>query len=257
MGGERAICPLSERSEARRPDCWSQQLGDCRVRRLWCRSPGSRPGRTGSLRVPPAGRISSTRPAISPARRGRRARHPGRPMRGPRAPQEPVGVALRGRVPVARAGGLRASIRRRQGMGPRSFSASRRARGASARVSISTTLTDAELASAYRQARCSVFVSMHEGYGLPVAESLAFGTPVIATDYGSTREIATGGGVLLVDPRDDEALVDGMRRLITDDDLLDSLHRQIANRPVRTWQEYASDLWEGLVAPERDRWPEE
>jgi glycosyltransferase involved in cell wall biosynthesis len=119
------------------------------------------------------------------------------------------------------------------------------------RVSISTALTDAELASAYRDARCTVFVSLDEGYGLPVAESLATGTPVIATDYGSTREIAAGGGALLVDPRDDEAIVDAMLRLLTDDHLLDTLRKEITIRPVRTWQQYASDLWEGLVTPER------
>ena len=39
-----------------------------------------------------------------------------------------------------------------------------------------------------------VFPSVHEGYGLPVAESLALGTPVITTEYGSTAEIAAGGG---------------------------------------------------------------
>ena len=50
-------------------------------------------------------------------------------------------------------------------------------------VTIATALTESELESAYRQARFSVFASLHEGYGLPVAESLAMGTPVITTNY--------------------------------------------------------------------------
>ncbi len=81
-------------------------------------------------------------------------------------------------------------------------------------------LDDAALWAAYRDARFSVFTSLHEGYGLPVAESLACGTPVVTTRYGSTAEIAAEGGALLVDPRDDDDLVRALRRLLTDDDEL-------------------------------------
>lgn len=108
---------------------------------------------------------------------------------------------------------------------------------------------DAALWDSYRTARFTVFASLHEGYGLPVAESLACGTPVITTDYGSTREIAEGGGCLLVDPRQDDQLVDAMRALLTDDELWRTLSRQARERPVRTWADYASELWEQLVAP--------
>jgi glycosyltransferase involved in cell wall biosynthesis len=117
-------------------------------------------------------------------------------------------------------------------------------------VSMASAVTDAELSQAYQSARFSVFVSLHEGFGLPVAESLASGTPVITSNYGSTSEIAAGGGALLVDPRDDDAIVDAMRQLLTDDDLRRTLCSQIAARPVRTWEEYAHDLWEQLVEPE-------
>jgi glycosyltransferase involved in cell wall biosynthesis len=117
-------------------------------------------------------------------------------------------------------------------------------------IAIQREVTDAELASAYRAARFTVLVSLHEGYGLPVAESLAFGTPVITTNYGSTQEIAESGGALLVDPRDDEAIVDAMRRLLTDDHLLQSLQEEIGVRPARSWDHYATELWECLVRPE-------
>jgi glycosyltransferase involved in cell wall biosynthesis len=103
---------------------------------------------------------------------------------------------------------------------------------------------------AYRTARFSVLPSLHEGYGLPVAESLAWGTPVITTSYGSTQQVASSGGALLIDPRDDEALVHAMRRLLTDDHLLRTLQQQARNRPTRTWEQYASELWDHLVRPE-------
>ena len=120
-------------------------------------------------------------------------------------------------------------------------------------ISVHIAVNDSELASAYRAARFTVLASLHEGYGLPVAESLALGTPVITGNFGSTEEIGRDGGALLIDPRDDEALVDAMRRLLTDDDLLNKMRLQIRGRTPRTWEHYAEELWECLVAPELER----
>jgi glycosyltransferase involved in cell wall biosynthesis len=106
-----------------------------------------------------------------------------------------------------------------------------------------------EVAGAYRRARVTVLVSLHEGYGLPIVESLAAGTPVIVSNFGSAVELADGGGVVAVDPRDDDALVDTMRRLLTDDGMWQRLHDEALVRPVRTWHGYASDLWSALVEP--------
>ncbi len=117
-------------------------------------------------------------------------------------------------------------------------------------LSVRTDVSDTELSAAYRQARFTVFASLHEGYGLPVAESLAYGTPVITTNYGSTRDIAAAGGAILIDPRDDDALTAAMRSLLTDDDRLHTLRRQLHTRPTRTWEHYARDLWHHLVQPE-------
>ena len=108
---------------------------------------------------------------------------------------------------------------------------------------------DEELWDSYRRSRFSVFASLHEGYGLPVAESLACGTPVITTDYGSTREIAEGGGCLLVDPRHDDQLADAMRSLLTDDELWHKLSQAARDRPVRLWDDYATELWDQLIGP--------
>ena len=112
-------------------------------------------------------------------------------------------------------------------------------------------LDDDALWSAYRRARFTVFPSLHEGYGLPVVESLALGAPVVGTAYGSVAEIAADGGVLLVDPRDDEALTAALRHLLTDDAALDALRQAALERPVRTWDQYASDLWESTVTAVR------
>jgi len=108
-------------------------------------------------------------------------------------------------------------------------------------------VTDEQMWAQFREATFTVFVSLHEGYGLPIAESLANGTPVLTTDYGSQRELGERGGCLLVDPRDPAAVADGMRRLLNDPELLVKLRLEIAQRPLRRWDDYARDAWAFLV----------
>ena len=111
-------------------------------------------------------------------------------------------------------------------------------------------VSDEDLAAAYRSASFSVFPSLHEGFGLPVAESLAFGTPVITADFGATAETGFDGGAVLIDPWDDGALTDAMRMLLTDPLALRHLREEARHRVVREWHEYAADLWSWLVEPE-------
>lgn len=122
-----------------------------------------------------------------------------------------------------------------------------RARVRERRVDSVRALPDDELWAAYRSARCVAFPSLNEGFGLPVAEALSVGTPVLTSDFGSMAEIAVGGGALLVDPRDDDALVEGLRALLADEALVDELRRLAAARPTRTWDTYAEELWRYLL----------
>ncbi|RYV51369.1 glycosyltransferase [Pengzhenrongella frigida] len=108
-------------------------------------------------------------------------------------------------------------------------------------------LPDDDMWRLCRDASFTVFPSLHEGFGLPVSESLACGTPVITTDYGSTREIAAAGGCVLVDPRDDAALEAQMRRLLTNPEDLARLRAEARAYEPKTWSAYASELWEALV----------
>ncbi|CAL8972028.1 D-inositol-3-phosphate glycosyltransferase [Cellulomonas sp. T2.31MG-18] len=112
-------------------------------------------------------------------------------------------------------------------------------------------LSDRLLWALYALARCTVFPSLNEGFGLPVAESLASGTPVVTSSFGSMLEIAEGGGALTVDPRDDAAVASAMRALLTDDVLHHELVAQARGRAARTWQQYAEETWQYLVATNR------
>jgi glycosyltransferase involved in cell wall biosynthesis len=62
------------------------------------------------------------------------------------------------------------------------------------------------------------------------------------------REIAGDGGAVLVDPRDDHALADAMRMLLTDEDELNRLSAQAQRRPLRTWDTYAAQTWDLLTS---------
>lgn len=117
-------------------------------------------------------------------------------------------------------------------------------------VTLAQGISDEDLRAIYESARFTVFASLHEGYGLPVAESFALGVPALTTDYGSTREIAADGGALLVDPRDDDALRDALRRMLTDDDLIARLKAEVAARPRRSWDDYAREAWDVLAVGE-------
>jgi glycosyltransferase involved in cell wall biosynthesis len=124
-----------------------------------------------------------------------------------------------------------------------------RVRRSGGHIEVLRGVNDEVLLRSYREARFSVFPSIHEGFGLPVAESLALGTPVITTRYGSTAEVAASGGCVLVDPRDDESVISAMRRLLTDDAELDRLREEARRRTDPTWDDYADALWENLVTP--------
>ncbi|WP_255589650.1 glycosyltransferase [Cellulomonas sp. PS-H5] len=115
-------------------------------------------------------------------------------------------------------------------------------------VETGSKIADEHLWAAYRLARFTVFPSFNEGYGLPVAESLAVGTPAITSGFGSMQEIAAGGGALLVDPHDDASVADAMRTLLTDGATLRRLRAEAAARPARTWDDYAAETWTSLTS---------
>jgi glycosyltransferase involved in cell wall biosynthesis len=72
---------------------------------------------------------------------------------------------------------------------------------------------DDELATLYRGARCVAYPSLYEGFGYPVVEGMACGTPVVTSAGGATEEIASGAAVL-VDPLDAESIRAGIEEAI-------------------------------------------
>ncbi|HWW08046.1 glycosyltransferase family 1 protein [Collimonas sp.] len=86
----------------------------------------------------------------------------------------------------------------------------------SGHVRVAGYLDQADLACVTAAAKIMVFPSLYEGFGLPVLEAMASGTPVIASDRASLPEVAAAAAAY-VDPQDETGLTEQMRRLIEDD----------------------------------------
>jgi len=80
----------------------------------------------------------------------------------------------------------------------------------------------ADLGPLYAGAAVFCFPSLLEGFGLPVLEAMAQGTPVVTSEGTSTAELAEDAG-LLVDPRDSAAIAAALQRVLDDDELAGTL----------------------------------
>ena len=98
---------------------------------------------------------------------------------------------------------------------------------------------DDELAELYRGARALVFPSLYEGFGIPVLEAMASGTPVVTSAGGATEEIA-GGAAVLVDPLDVDAIAAGIEDAAARRDELRALG--LARAETYTWTAVADSV---------------
>jgi glycosyltransferase involved in cell wall biosynthesis len=89
--------------------------------------------------------------------------------------------------------------------------------GLSSRVTFTGRVTTEELVRLYNQAEVVVSPSLYEGFGLPAAEAMACGAPVLATTGGAFPEIIDHDeNGWLVPPGDATALADAIRLLMDD-----------------------------------------
>jgi len=110
------------------------------------------------------------------------------------------------------------------------------------RVRVLGYVEDGHLPALYRGARVFTFPSLYEGFGIPVLEAMACGTPVVCSKASSLPEVA-GDAALLVDPKDVEALSDALARALEDEALREKMIEKGLDQAGRfSWDSAAREL---------------
>jgi len=104
-------------------------------------------------------------------------------------------------------------------------------------------VNESELLNYYQKACALLFLSMYEGFGLPILEAMSCGTPVITSNISAMPEIA-GNAALLVNPYDVNEIVTAMERVIQRDIRLDLVSKGFRNIKRFNWQQTAEKTLE-------------
>jgi glycosyltransferase involved in cell wall biosynthesis len=107
------------------------------------------------------------------------------------------------------------------------------------KVHILSSVSDHELAELYTNAAFTVYPSTYEGWGLPVAESLSCGTPVIASDSTSIPEVG-GSAVTYFRSGDEVGLFEVVKEWLTEPDALLNARQRVASAPRDSWADVAA-----------------
>lgn len=111
-------------------------------------------------------------------------------------------------------------------------------------VIILSKVTDAQLRALYNRARVFLFPSLCEGFGLPVLEAMACGTPVITSNVSSLPEVS-GDAALQVNPLSTDAIADALIKLNEDESLRTKLiQRGLQRAQTFTWESCARQTLE-------------
>jgi len=115
---------------------------------------------------------------------------------------------------------------------------------ARARIETPGYVAPSDLALWYRRAAVFAFPSLDEGFGMPLLEAMAAGTPVVTSNRSALPEVA-GDAALLVDPEDTDALADALGKLAGDEALRCELARRGKERVQNfRWDRAVRETWE-------------
>jgi glycosyltransferase involved in cell wall biosynthesis len=107
---------------------------------------------------------------------------------------------------------------------------------------------DADLPALYTGALAFVFPSLYEGFGLPLVEAMACGTPVVASRTSACGEVA-GDAALLVDPLSEEEIAGALAQVARDADLRAALAARGRERArAFSWERAAREVLDVLTS---------
>lgn len=105
-----------------------------------------------------------------------------------------------------------------------------------------------DLRALYQGARLFAFPSLYEGFGLPILEAFASGTPVLTADNSSLREVA-GEGALYVDALNEADIAEKLSQLWTDQPLRMALREKAKHELVRfSWDTTARRTLDVIIS---------
>ncbi|WP_336980702.1 glycosyltransferase family 1 protein [Altererythrobacter fulvus] len=111
--------------------------------------------------------------------------------------------------------------------------------GVGGRVRLLPAIARDDLVQLYSAADVLLHPSFCEGFGMPPAEAMACGCPVVTSDLSSMPEVA-GGAALLADPHDPAALADALRRVVEHPALAATMRRRgLARAAALSWRAFA------------------
>ncbi|KJR40966.1 group 1 glycosyl transferase [Candidatus Magnetoovum chiemensis] len=105
-------------------------------------------------------------------------------------------------------------------------------------------IDDEDMAGIYSLADVFVFPSFYEGFGFPVLEAMACGTPVITSNNSSLSEIG-GDAVIYVDPHSEDEIAESIYMLITNNEIRNRcIQRGFTRKNIFSWEKAAKSTIE-------------
>jgi glycosyltransferase involved in cell wall biosynthesis len=112
----------------------------------------------------------------------------------------------------------------------------------SGRIKLTGYVSEAELVGLYKDAKVFFFPSLYEGFGLPILEAMAIGTPIAASNCSSIPEVVGDAG-LLFNPEDITDMAEKLNAILSNDELAGTLRvKGIKRANTFSWKQSAHEL---------------
>jgi glycosyltransferase involved in cell wall biosynthesis len=99
----------------------------------------------------------------------------------------------------------------------------------------------------YKMANFTCFISLYEGFGFPISESLWHGVPVLTSNFGSMKEVTSCGGCHSIDTKNENEIYEALNHLIINPLFIEKLKHEIYKSSLTTWKDYAEKIYTEII----------